>query len=106
MESAQPQERGVRAPTREDVRGDTCTAGIPGHDARDEDAAAPEHETRVVASGIDPARLVQDRDVGASAHDAVELRAVAYVLEEPQQVAGIRGGETGSEQRAAPSGGE
>ena len=59
-------QRSRRDPAREHVRGHADATRAPRHHARDEDAAAPEDEPRVVPCVVYPARLVHDDDAGVA----------------------------------------
>ena len=67
-------ERSRRDAAGEHVRRHADATRAPRHHARDEDAAAPEDEPRVVARRVDPAGLVQDDDARVARANAIELR--------------------------------
>jgi len=75
--------------------GSTDTARAPRHHARDEHAALPEDEARVVARTVHPARLVGHDDAGIAPLDPVELRDVVDMHQEPEEVARIGSREAG-----------
>ena len=97
-------QRGGRDPAGEPVGREAGAARPPRHDARDEDAAAPEDEAGVVARARDPARLVEHRDPPAAAEGRVQLGRVADVREEPEEVPPVGGREARLPRRGAARG--
>ena len=89
MQPAKACERGCRTLPGENVGGDSGAARPPGHHTCDEDSALPEDQARVVTGRVDPTGLVENGNVSALAHRAIELRRISDVPQDPEEIAAI-----------------